>query len=73
MKIKVIIPGGFRDEDERFEADDVRTVTDERGEYFCRAGWVEDISGKVATAKPNRDEVILKVDNSKRANKVGEA
>jgi len=73
MKIKVIIAGGFRDEDERFELDDVRTVTDERGKYFCRAGWVRDISGKVATATPSRDEVILKVDNTKLDNKVGDA
>jgi len=72
MKIEVIVPGGFRDEGDRFETGDVRTVTDERGEYFCRAGWVKDISGKVVTAKPNRDDVILKVDGSKKENKAGE-
>ena len=64
MKIKVIIEGGFTDDGDIFEFDDQRTVSDERGEYFCRAGWVEDMSGQVATKKPNRNDVVLKVNNN---------
>lgn len=62
MQIKVL-EAKFLDEGEVFMKDDIRTVSDSRGEYFCRAGWAEDVAGIVPTGTPDRSEVILKVDN----------
>lgn len=64
MQIKVL-EAKFLDEGEVFMKDDIRTVSDERGAYFCRAGWAEDVAGVVPTGTPDRSEVILKVDNVK--------
>lgn len=34
-----------------FEADDVRTVPDDLGAYFCSCGWAKDLAGNVETAE----------------------
>lgn len=47
MKIKAI--SVFLDDTDRFEIDDQRTVSDERGAYFVANGWAIDMDGCVAT------------------------
>ena len=64
MKIEVIIKGGFMHEGVKYEAEDVKTVSDELGDYFCRAGWAKDLSGVVPTATPNLNETVLLVENN---------
>lgn len=49
MKIKAITT--FLDGTDRFEKDDERTVSDERGAYFVANGWAEDVAGRVATGE----------------------
>ena len=49
MKIKVTT--AFLDDVDRFEKDDERTVSDERGAYFIANGWAEDVAGRVATVE----------------------
>ena len=66
MQIKVTIEYGFKHEGDTFEFEDVRTVNDEDGEYFCRAGWAEDLSGKIETASPSTTDVVLKVQGNKQ-------
>lgn len=48
MKIKVIET--FLDGRTRYEAGEVRVVSDEDGRHFCAAGWAEDVDGAVPTA-----------------------
>jgi hypothetical protein len=61
MKVEVLTP--FLHDGIRYDLGDTRTVTDELGEYFCRAGWVNDLSGQVVTASPGVSDVVLMVDN----------
>lgn len=61
MKIKCITT--FLDGTERFEQDDVRTVSDERGAAFVAVGWAEDAAGRVATANPATGSTNLAIDN----------
>lgn len=61
MKIKCLTT--FLDGAERFEQDDVRTVSDERGAAFVAAGWAEDVAGRVATGKPATGSADLDIDN----------
>lgn len=49
MKIKATTT--FLDGTDRFEKDDERTVSDERGAYFVANGWAEDVAGRVATVE----------------------
>lgn len=49
MKIQVL--STFLDGTDRFEKDDERTVSDERGAYFVANGWAEDVAGRVATVE----------------------
>ena len=49
MKIKATTT--FLDGTDRFEKDDERTVSDERGAYFIANGWAEDVAGRVATVE----------------------
>ena len=58
-------------EGDRFEKGDLRTVSDEVGDYFCRGGVAKDTSGVVATATPDKNEVVLLVNNSATSAKVG--
>ena len=47
---------------DRYEPGDVRTVDDELGAYFCRAGWCKDQSGAVETGEQRQGDVILAPD-----------
>ena len=49
MKIKATAT--FLNGTDRFEKDDERTVSDERGAYFVANGWAEDVAGRVATGE----------------------
>jgi hypothetical protein len=49
MKIKVL--NTFLDGRDRFEKDDVRTVSDEEGARFVGNGWAEDVSGAIPTGE----------------------
>ncbi len=61
MKVEILT--SFLHDGAKFEAGEVRVVSDKLGEYFCRAGWVKDLSGAIATATPNKNESVLMVDN----------
>lgn len=64
----------FRHEGQQFEVDEVRVVDDEVGAYFCRAGWFEDLDGKVATETPDpRKPVYLYPDSVRQKVAVGDA
>lgn len=72
MRIKVLTP--FRHEGQKFETDEVRMVDDQVGAYFCRAGWVEDLEGNVATESPDpRKPVYLHPDSVRQKVAVGDA
>jgi hypothetical protein len=47
MRIKCLTT--FLDGAERYEADDIRSVPDDRGAYFVANGWAEDLSGDTTT------------------------
>lgn len=48
-----------------FEKDEVRSVPDNVGEYFCGLGWAEDVSGQVKTGeRSTTNRATLKVDNT---------
>jgi hypothetical protein len=62
MRIKCLTT--FLDGAERFAADDIRTVPDERGAYFVANGWAEDLSGTVSTGDMITGDTTLAVDSS---------
>ena len=62
MKIKAITT--FLDGTDRFEKDDERTVSDERGAYFVANGWAEDVAGRVATVEATTKETTLDIHNT---------
>lgn len=49
MKIKATAT--FLNGTDRFEKDDERTVSDERGAYFVANGWASTVAGRVATVE----------------------
>lgn len=49
---------------ERFTAGDIRTVDDELGAYFCKAGWAKDLDGNTPTGDRDTREVILAPDGA---------
>lgn len=59
MKIKVL--NTFLDGRDRFEKDDVRTVSDEDGARFVGNGWAEDVSGAVVTGEAAGDAGDLNI------------
>lgn len=69
MKIEVLkpfqhIPYG------QFHEGEIRVVSDSDGEYFCKAGWVKDLSGIIPTANPSPTDIILHVQDSIQTNTV---
>jgi len=62
MKIKVLFT--FLDGRDRFEKDDLRTVSDEDGARFVANGWAEDEAGRVATGATASGETDLAIDKS---------
>lgn len=65
MKIEVLKP--FNHSGLQFHEGEIRIVDDVEGEYFCRAGWVRDTSGTVATANPGPQDVVLLVQDMQQA------
>jgi hypothetical protein len=63
MRIKCLTT--FLDGTDRFEIDDERSVSDDRGAYFVANGWAEDLSGSVATGQPADGSADLDVQSSK--------
>jgi hypothetical protein len=61
MKIRCLTT--FLDGKERFEQDDVRTVSDERGAYFVANGWAESMDGSSAAEAPPAN-VELTINNA---------
>ena len=62
MKIKCLT--FFLDGRERFEKDDVRTVSDEDGARLVANGWAEDTAGRVAKGNADSGVTDLAIDNS---------
>ena len=71
MKVEVLTT--FKHEGSPFEEGDIRTVADEVGEYFCRAGWTKDLAGKVKTEAPEKGDIVLMVQDINQNNVVGTA
>lgn len=71
--MQVEILNDFKHEGLDFKQGETRVVDEATGEYFCRAGWAKDKEGIVPTATPEKNETVLKVDNSQRKNTAGEA
>jgi hypothetical protein len=47
-----------------FTKDEVRSVPDEVGQYFCANGWAEDVAGDVETVERDANaDVSLDVDS----------
>lgn len=61
MKINCLTT--FLDGRDRFEKDDQRTVSDERGAYFIANGWAAEVGG-VGPSVTSPSEVLLDVQNS---------
>lgn len=73
MEIKVLKT--FLDGRDRFEAGEIRQVSDENGAYFCDCGWAEDVSGEVPTGeiKPGKTRLdIRSLKHTLTADVVGE-
>lgn len=70
MKIEVLET--FLDGPSRYEAGEVRVVSDEDGAHFCAAGWAKDLDGAVPTAaRQQAGEVRLDVRNVLHGQGVG--
>ena len=59
MKVKILT--NFSHDGQKFHEGDQVTVPDVTGDYFCRAGWAEDLAGVVPTGNPGPSEVVLEV------------
>lgn len=62
MKIEVLTP--FLDGTDRFEAGDIRTVSDERGTLFVAQGWAKDVEGRIANGTAAPASTDLDIQNS---------
>ena len=58
---------------DEFVKDDIRTVSDELGKYFCDNGWARDVTGQANTAERETAEVSITPDNVTHATEAGEA
>ncbi len=63
MKIEVLTP--FLDGTDRFEAGDIRTVSDERGTLFVALGWAKDVEGRIASSTAAPGSTDLTIHNAK--------
>lgn len=69
MKIEVLET--FLDGASRYEAGEVRVVSDADGAHFCAAGWARDLDGVVPTApRQQSGEVRLDIRNLSHAAEV---
>ena len=62
MKIECLTT--FLDGTDTFEADDERTVSDDRGARFVANGWAKDVAGRVATGSAVTVDSKLAINNS---------
>ena len=62
MKIEALTT--FLDGRDRFEAGDIRSVSDVDGARFVAAGWAKDISGAIATGTVAAGATDLEIHNS---------
>lgn len=62
MKIQCLVT--FLDGVERFEKDDLRTVDDARGAYFCENGWAKNLEVDAVEVAAGADETTLDVQSS---------
>ncbi len=60
--MKIICDTTFLDGTDRFEAGDQRTVSDERGAYFCSHGWAHEAGAEPSTAQAG--DVTLDIRNT---------
>ena len=51
----------FKHHGQTFEAGEVRKVTPQELDYFCRAGWAKDPTGAIQTQQPGPTDVVLEV------------
>ena len=61
MKIRILKP--FNHEGNLFHPEEIRVVSEELGDYFLRAGWVEDVDGIRATGTPSLNDTILLIED----------
>jgi hypothetical protein len=59
MRIKIL--KSFGHQGQKFVKDELRIVDDSTGDYFCRAGWAEDLDGIVPTGDPGPTDIVLEV------------
>jgi hypothetical protein len=69
MKIKCLTV--FLDGADRFEQDDVRTVSDERGAYFVEQGWAENTDPNAEPVQAT-ESVEVSLDVKSTNNKLGD-
>jgi hypothetical protein len=62
MKIEILTT--FLDGRDRFEAGDIRTVSDADGARFVAAGWAKDMSGEIASGVAAEGATDLAIDNA---------
>lgn len=62
MRIKCLTT--FKDGRDTFEADDVRTVEDDRGAYFVANGWAAAHDGEQLSPQPAQGEAALDIQNA---------
>jgi len=58
MQVK-ILEEKILDGKDVFLKDEIRTVSDDTGTYFCSLGWAEDVSGAVATGERQKDGHVV--------------
>lgn len=61
MKIKVAC--NFKHGKDEFHLNDVRTVSDEDGQYFIANGWATDASGRADPVATAPGETTLEIQN----------
>ncbi len=71
MKIEVL--EDFFHGSDKFQAGEVRVVSDSDGAYFCGNGWVKDADGKVETAERDVNRKTLYVDKAQQKTKAKKA
>ena len=61
--MKIAVKHTFIHGKDTFSAGEVRIVEDSLGDYFWRAGWVEDLTNSRAKQEVSKSDVILQVED----------
>jgi len=68
MKVKILSESIKHEIDgvlQVFNKDEIRSVPNNVGEYFCQLGWAEDTSGQIKTGeRSTTNRVNLRVDSA---------